>query len=45
MIPKPVSKNIVLYTVVRALVRVYGRRRGRRADGLTTSPATVSDPG
>ncbi len=24
VIPKPVSKNIVLYTVVRALVRVYG---------------------
>jgi CheY-like chemotaxis protein len=25
VIPKPVSKNVVLYTVVRALVRVYGR--------------------
>jgi two-component system chemotaxis response regulator CheY len=24
VIPKPVSKNIVVYTVVRALVRVYG---------------------
>ncbi len=24
VIPKPVSKNIVLYTVVRALLRVYG---------------------
>ncbi len=24
VIPKPVSKNVVLYTVVRALVRVYG---------------------
>ena len=25
VIPKPVSKHVVLYTVVRALVRVYGR--------------------
>lgn len=25
VIPKPVSKNIVVYTVVRALVRVYGQ--------------------
>jgi hypothetical protein len=24
VIPKPVSKNVVVYTVVRALVRVYG---------------------
>jgi CheY-like chemotaxis protein len=24
VIPKPVSKNVVIYTVVRALVRVYG---------------------
>jgi CheY-like chemotaxis protein len=28
VIPKPVSKNVVLYTVVRALVRVYGRPQG-----------------
>jgi CheY-like chemotaxis protein len=28
VIPKPVSKNVVLYTVVRALVRFYGKRRG-----------------
>src|SRR5437660_6246258 len=28
VIPKPVSKNVVLYTVVRALVRVYGGRQG-----------------
>jgi CheY-like chemotaxis protein len=27
VIPKPVSKNVVLYTVVRALVRVYGTPR------------------
>src|SRR5271166_5249638 len=27
VIPKPVSKNVVLYTVVRALVRVYGGAR------------------
>jgi two-component system chemotaxis response regulator CheY len=26
VIPKPVSKNVVLYTVVRVLVRVYGNR-------------------
>ncbi len=28
VIPKPVSKQVVLYTVVRALVRVYGSRQG-----------------
>jgi two-component system chemotaxis response regulator CheY len=28
VIPKPVSKNVVLYTVVRALVRVYGGSEG-----------------
>ena len=28
VIPKPVSNNVVLYTVVRALVRFYGNRRG-----------------
>src|SRR5262249_10571040 len=28
VIPKPVSKNVVLYTVVRALVRAYGGLRG-----------------
>ena len=28
VIPKPVSKNVVLYTVVRALVRVYGAPQG-----------------
>src|SRR5438876_912814 len=28
VIPKPVSKNVVLYTVVRALVRVYGGPTG-----------------
>jgi len=26
VIPKPINKNVVLYTVVRALVRVYGRQ-------------------
>jgi DNA-binding NtrC family response regulator len=26
VIPKPISKNVVLYTVVRALVRSYGNR-------------------
>ena len=25
VIPKPVSKHVVLYTVVRAIVRAYGR--------------------
>ncbi len=33
VIPKPVSKNVVLYTVVRALVRVYG-----------TPPADANNP-
>ena len=28
VIPKPVSKHVVLYTVVRALVRVYGSPQG-----------------
>src|SRR5437899_6449905 len=28
VIPKPISKNVVLYTVVRALVRFYGGHRG-----------------
>jgi CheY-like chemotaxis protein len=28
VIPKPVSKNVVIYTVVRALVRAYGGRLG-----------------
>ena len=28
VIPKPVSKHVVLYTVVRALVRVYGGPQG-----------------
>jgi len=32
VIPKPVSKNVVLYTVVRALVRVYGPRGGDPTD-------------
>jgi CheY-like chemotaxis protein len=27
VIPKPVSKNVVLYTVVRALIRFYGNRQ------------------
>jgi len=31
VIPKPVSKNVVLYTVVRALVRVYGGPQGNRS--------------
>jgi CheY-like chemotaxis protein len=30
VIPKPVSKNVVLYTVVRALVRVYGGPPGEQ---------------
>ena len=29
VIPKPVSKNVVLYTVVRAFARFYGRRPDR----------------
>jgi CheY-like chemotaxis protein len=30
VIPKPVSKNVVLYTVVRALVRAYGGTHGEQ---------------
>jgi CheY-like chemotaxis protein len=30
VIPKPVSKNVVLYTVVRALAHSYGQARGPR---------------
>ncbi len=30
VIPKPVNKNVVLYTVVRALSRFYGPRPGSR---------------
>jgi CheY-like chemotaxis protein len=30
VIPKPVSKNVVMYTVVRALVRAYGDQPGER---------------
>jgi two-component system chemotaxis response regulator CheY len=33
VIPKPVSKNVVLYTVVRALLRVYGRPQEPRGNG------------
>jgi CheY-like chemotaxis protein len=33
VIPKPVSKNVVLYTVVRALVRVYGGQDEARPAG------------
>jgi two-component system chemotaxis response regulator CheY len=33
VIPKPVSKNVVLYTVVRALVRVYGGPQSSRPNG------------
>ncbi len=31
VIPKPVSKHVVLYTVVRALVRAYGAHEGDQA--------------
>jgi CheY-like chemotaxis protein len=30
VIPKPVSKNVVLYTVVRALLRAYGGPQGEQ---------------
>jgi hypothetical protein len=33
VIPKPVSKNVVLYTVVRALARSYGKPRPRGERG------------
>jgi two-component system chemotaxis response regulator CheY len=32
VIPKPVNKNVVLYTVVRALIRVYGPGRSDELD-------------
>ena len=32
VIPKPVSKNVVLYTVVRALLRAYGGPQGDQRD-------------
>jgi two-component system chemotaxis response regulator CheY len=32
VIPKPVSKNVVLYTVVRALIRAYGGPAGQAAE-------------
>lgn len=32
VIPKPVNKNMVLYTVVRALARFYGDRRPREIE-------------
>ena len=32
MIPKPVSKNVVLYTVVRALVGVHGNLQQSSVD-------------
>ena len=35
VIPKPVSKNVVLYTVVRALVRVYGDLEDEASDGAS----------
>lgn len=34
IIPKPVSKNVVLYTVVRALTRAYGAYGGHGVGGL-----------
>ena len=33
VIPKPISKNVVLYTVVRALIRVYGPAPGGDVGG------------
>ena len=33
VIPKPVSKNVVLYTVVRALGRVYGQTDQQKFPG------------
>ncbi len=41
VIPKPVSKNVVLYTVVRALVRSYGGPEGA-APGSTEAPKPPS---
>jgi CheY-like chemotaxis protein len=38
VIPKPVSKQVVLYTVVRALVRVYGTPAETQEPGASTTP-------
>jgi CheY-like chemotaxis protein len=35
VVPKPVSKNVVLYTVVRALVRAYGSLTQEEKQGET----------
>jgi two-component system, response regulator PdtaR len=43
VIPKPVSKNVVLYTVVRAIVRVYGPV-GHGEDGKESGPAAETAP-
>ena len=39
VIPKPVSKNVVLYTVVRALVRVYGSPAGASRRRIRYDPS------
>jgi CheY-like chemotaxis protein len=38
VIPKPVSKNVVLYTVVRALIRVYGNPAGPAIPAVSEQP-------
>ena len=38
VIPKPINKNVVLYTVLRALTCVYGRRQGPADETADTLP-------
>jgi CheY-like chemotaxis protein len=42
VIPKPVSKNVVMYTVVRALVRAYGQQPGGHAESGRPAPFRTS---
>lgn len=39
VIPKPVSKHVVLYTVVRALIKVYGNRQQDPKPGRENEPS------
>jgi DNA-binding NtrC family response regulator len=44
VIPKPVNKNVVVTTMIRALVKVYGVFEERRDDSQTTSTDTQTAP-
>ena len=40
VIPKPISKNVVIYTVVRALMRFYGGQQGDRQNNSPSHPSS-----